>query len=241
MREPPSTFFHTGDLGDIIACLPIIRVMDGGKIVIGFREGPGFCRESMKGARFESIRPLLEAQEYIQGVSWGKYEEGMVDFSTFRKTPSNGQSLVLRQARHLGILVSLEPWLHVQANPATAGRVICARSKRYRNPQFLWRGLLDQHGDSVLFVGSPDEHEQFQIDHDRVVTYFPTDNLLSLAEAIAGARLFIGNQSCPFWIAAAMGAPLIQETSDKVQDSIIERENASYPLVCQYELAGRSA
>lgn len=224
-----NTFFHTGDLGDIIAALPTIREMDGGELVIGHRPGVGFCRESMEGGRFQAIKPLLEAQPYITGVRWGVLERGMIDFSTFRKTEARpGENLATRQARYIGVLISHEPWIHAAAGSLAAGRAVWARSMRYRNYLFDWQGRARRY--PGVFVGSPEEHADFEIHLARKVEYLPTENLLVLAETIAGSQIFIGNQSCPFWIAAGLGHPLIQETSPKVQDSIVERDNAEYPL-----------
>lgn len=219
-------FFHTGDLGDIIASLPTVRELDGGEFVIGHRTGPGFCRESMKGARFEAIRPLLETQPYIKGVSWGEPAKDMHDFSTFRKDPRRGEDLATWQARHIGVLIELDPWLTVTPSPISKGRTVIARSNRYHNPEFNWKSMM---GHNALFVGTMTEHLAFENEFGRV-EYLGTENLLSLAEVIAGSELFIGNQSCPFWLAAAMGVNLIQETSPKVQDSIIRRPNALYPM-----------
>jgi hypothetical protein len=40
--------------------------------------------------------------------------------------------------------------------------------------------------------------------------------------------MFIGNQSSPFWIAAGLHHPLIQETCLDVPDSIVRYEGANY-------------
>lgn len=78
------TFAIAGDIGDCIAMLPSIRHMGGGHVVItppppGVGTGQGFCRESMQGARYESIKPLLECQPYIHSVSWGRLPAGAID------------------------------------------------------------------------------------------------------------------------------------------------------------------
>jgi hypothetical protein len=62
-----NVFFHTGDLGDIIAALPAIRALGGGYLILGNRHGRG-GRELMSPERFAVIEPLLSAQPYIAGV-----------------------------------------------------------------------------------------------------------------------------------------------------------------------------
>lgn len=223
-------FFHTGDLGDIIACLPTIRELGGGELTIGHIEGPGYCRESMAGSRYASIKPLLEAQSYIKAVYWGNYVPGqMIDFASFRDLSTKpGEDLATRQARYVGTLISLEPWLEASASPLTQGMTVVARSGRYHNPNFDWSYYLKDR--KTCFVGLSGERKAFDEYTGNTIYHMPTDDLLELAQLIKGSDLFIGNQSCPFWIAAGLGHPLIQESSPKVQDSIIQRPNASYPF-----------
>jgi hypothetical protein len=221
-------FFSAGDLGDIIALLPSIRHMGGGHIVIGEREktgtGPGYCRESMKGDRFDAIKPLLEAQSYVRSVSWGDCPDGAHDMSFFRHTPPRRQeNIATWQARHLGLQnVSLEKWLNVP-NPIP-GPVVFARSARYHNPRFPIHGYCDRYNNAV-FVGSAAEHQAFEEVALRKIPHRKTADLLELARVLAGAERVISNQTCAWWIAAGLDRPLVQETcpEDEIQNSIISR------------------
>lgn len=220
-----NTVYHSGDLGDIIASLPVVRALGGAH----YRIGPGECRESMKGARFDAIRPLLLAQAYIHSIEWQEGPSGAThDLSCFRRDPRDGESLADWQARFLDIAIDLHPWLTAAPSAATAGRVVVANSGRWRNEAFPWTKLLRRHYRDALFVGTRNEHDSFQHRVSCRLEYLPTANLLELAEAIAGCRLFIGNQSCPFWIAAGLGVPVIQEICPACPNSIIERPNAQY-------------
>lgn len=224
-KKRENVFLHAGDIGDIIACLPTIRAMGGGNLVIG----PGYCRESMFGARFDAIKPLLEAQSYIRSVEWMSEPIGITeDFSTFRKNHIKGESLAHWQARHLGVEISLEPWLDVGPIRRDPALVIFARSPRYHFPHFPWFKLIKQHKDAV-FVGAPSEHVTFCEEFRCKIGYQPTGDLLELAKLIASAGAFYGNQSCPFWIAAGLGVNLTQEVWPHDANSIIPRPNASYP------------
>jgi len=226
-RAVEAVFYHTGDLGDLVAALPVIRHLGGGHIVIGAPTEvgtgqPGFCRESMQGARYEAIRPLLAAQPYVASVSWGERPKGCIDFSTFRHTkPIVGENIANWQARHLGISgVSLEPWLTVEAIPSP---VIFARSPRYHNPRFPWPDY-SRHYTGAVFVGLPSEHEVFQIAIGRRIEHAQTSDLLVLTRMMAGSPQVLCNQSAPFWCAAGVGAPTVQETCPirEQQNSIIE-------------------
>jgi len=220
------SFSHAGDLGDIVASLAVIKQMGGGSLFITDR-GDG-RRESMKGARFEAIRPLLEAQPYLNLVGWMDDPHTDHDFSDFRHDHVPNEDLATWQGRHVGVKTCLDPWLLAYRSPKSIGRVIVARSFRYQNQDFPWKRLVAQYRKQILFVGLPDEHRHFQIAAGAIVEYQPTRDLLEMAELIAGCDLFIGNQSCPFWIAAGLGVKLIQETYLQVQNSTIKRPNTKY-------------
>lgn len=217
-------YFSTGDLGDIVASLSAVRALGGGEYVIGFHEWTG-QRESMRGERFEAIKPLLEAQPYITKVEWSDHETDIThDFSTFRTHYRLHESLAHQQARHIGVEIDLNPWLSVDASKHD--RVVIARSLRYRNGLFPWRKLLERFTDRI-FVGLPVEHREFESSFGEI-EYVPTPNLLDLAKIISGAKLLISNQTAAWWIGAGLGIRTIQETYLKDTNSIIERPNLSY-------------
>lgn len=229
------TFGHSGDAGDAVAALSVIKAMGGGSMVFFDREKG--ARESMKGNRFQAIRPLIEAQPYIRECVWSDSPEGVThDFSTFRHDHKSGEDLASWQARHLGVTIDLAPWIMAYRNPESFGRVVVARSFRYQNREFPWRRVVSKYGKKILFVGLQDEHKAFQIENSCLVEWRPTKDLLELAEIIAGCELFIGNQSCPFWIAAALGVNLVQESHRPILNSIIKRSNARYLIHPPYDL-----
>lgn len=225
---------HSGDIGDIIASLPSVRAIPGDYIIFD-REGG--ARASMKGVRFDMLKPLLEAQPYIRQCRWSDTVPKLDhDFSSFRHDFEQGQDLATWQAKHLGVTISYDPWLISFRSPKSLGRVIVARSGRYQNTDFPWRRIVSDYRKKILFVGLPEEHKSFQIQNGCIVEYCPTENLLELAEVIAGCELFIGNQSCPFWIAAGLGVNLVQESFRMALNSIIKRPNAKYLIHPPYNL-----
>lgn len=222
---------HTGDLGDIIACLPILRSLGGGEIVVTeskFRDRGRSPRESMRGARYEAILPLLEAQPYVSKVEWQDEPTGIThDLSNFRTmVPIPRETLADWQARYLDIDVNLDPWLTVPAFEQH-GRTVIARSRRYHNFFFPWVELIHRCA-PVTFVGLPSEHAALEQETKWGFDYQPTKDLLELAMVIAGAKLMICNQSAPYWIAAGLGVPIIQETLEADPNSMVLRTNATY-------------
>lgn len=223
-----NVFVHSGDIGDIIAALPTISALGGGDIIITERlDGKMKGRESMKGSRFEAIQPLLEAQPYIGNVSWQDAPARFThDFRDFRNDEQYGESLLDWQARYLGVEASTAPWLQCRRSPVSLGRPVIARSLRYQNPGFPWNVVLSRHKNPI-FVGLPEEHAAFEKTGNRA-EFIETKNLLECAEIIAGADIFIGNQSAPFWIAAGLGVRLIQEGWPQQPNSQVRRPNARY-------------
>ncbi len=233
--SPPvadKVFAHAGDIGDCISSLPTVRAMGGGFYLVFEKrniDSVADRRESMRGARFEALKPLLEAQPYIRECAWSESMiDGCHDFSTFRHDFRPDENLADWQARHFSVEISHDPWLSCVRSPKSIGRTVVARSLRYQNRDFPWKSLISKHRNEILFVGLPEEHRSFQISNGAIVEYCPTTNLLELAEVINGADRFIGNQSCPFWIAAGLGVPLIQEVWPQGPNSIIKRKNARY-------------
>lgn len=227
------TLYHSGDLGDIIAALPLLRHFGGGKLLIG----PGFCRETLRGARFEAIAPLLRVQPYVHGVEWVEAPPaGCKDLSSFRGVYQAHRSLVDAQAVHLGLPeVDTSPWLIAPKVKANRGRVLFARSERYHNGFFPWFALLKRYPEAA-FVGTPTEHMAFCEEFRCRIDYLPTANLLELASVLSSSRLFCGNQSCPWWVAFGTGTTTFQESWDHDRNSMIPRSNAYYMTGPSFDL-----
>ncbi len=229
-RDKVSGFYHSGDFGDIIASLPVIRHLGGGVLYLGPHTHPGRGpREGMNPTRFAVIKPLLDGLPYLTKVEFVAGPPADVkDFSSFRQTPQlPAENLIDWQARHLGVddIVDASPWLLVPAS--LNNLVVVARSMRYQTPNFPWKQILRKYGQSVMFVGLPVEHQAFQQRVGRV-QFSTTKTLLDVAKLIAGAKFCFCNQSCCFWISAALGKPTVQETCLTELNSIVGRPGLVY-------------
>lgn len=225
------TMRHSGDLGDVISALPILRARGGGNIVLHDEHNrpPGHgARENLKGARYEAIRPLLEAQYYVSSVEWD--DTPREDPATFRATPRpRSESLLERQARHVGQWpLDTSAWLTAPgAQPHD--RVIVARSPRYHSQRgFPWREVAAAYKDKLLFVGLPAEHAAFETEIGRKVEHARTENLLDVARLIAGAGISYFNQSCPAWIAIGLGARMVLEVKPEFPNTSVMTNPRSF-------------
>lgn len=230
-----NTYLMSGDCGDAISALPIIRHLGGGIVVLALHVGPGFPREPMTRDRADFLLPVIAAQPYVEKAYFSESPTGIThDLSTFRLIKNAGPSELLTHwhARHLGLqpkAIDLSPWIHVTPSPETKGKVVIARSLRYHNMYFHWRKLLSKHRGRTVFIGLPFEYEAFAKTFGPI-DYRPVMDALEMAQLIAGSDLFVGNQSFPCWLALAMGSNLIQESYPPVPNSRIPRPNARFVL-----------
>lgn len=226
-----STVSSTGDLGDIVASLATLKHR-GGTYDYYLRDSP-----ATKGivGRADIIKPLLLSQPSINSVRIWRREP--VDWASedFRGGwHDKRRNLAMAHAHHAfdtGFIETLpdtsKSWLEVEPSSRTAGRIIINRSPRYQNNYFPWHEIVNHYGESLVFVGLPNEHKDFQENFGRV-SYLFTENMLEVAQVIAGSDLFIGNQSSCMTIAEGLKHPRILEGSINIPDCIYPPSNAQY-------------
>jgi hypothetical protein len=221
-------FLHSGHIGDIIAFLPSMRALGGGTLVItDHNHQPHLL---MEGFKFDSLKPLLEIQPYIDSVVYEKSPENIdYDVTGFRKYWGQ-HPIIEMQARTLGISnPSTFRWLDVDHVSRTYVKILCCISNIYPHDSFPWGKIVDKYRGQIIFVGLYDERGDFTSSFGSVDSIW-VNNLLELAQLIEGSALFIGNQSAPFWIAAGLNRPLIQETHPPLPDSIVKYKDAHYSI-----------
>ena len=231
-----NVYHHSGDLGDVVAAFPIMQKIGPGKLIISGKyyppgKGP---RESLRGARFESLQPLWQATDYLSGIEWQEEAGGVThDIGSFRiEAPWHaGNTLTQWQARGMGVELQHPPPVWLKVDAPYHGKIVVNRTARYHTPYFPWRLIVEKYHKDIIFIGLPSEYGAFQ-QHagNLLIEYRPTPDLYEAAKLIAGSKMFIGNQSVMFWIAAGLGHPLIQETYHQYysRDSIVPRDNAMF-------------
>lgn len=219
-------FLHDGNAGDVIYALPTIRAVKRltgvplhlflnldkpHKIPSHYRHPLGGVM--LNGEMFRMLHPLLSAQEYLDSCSVYEQQPVDLDLNTFRQA-----GIPLRSgniARWYNYITALHPdlsekWVDAEPDPSAAGHLLIARSSRYRNP-FIDYSFL-RHYENVLFVGVESEYMDIR-QYIPAIRWVKVDDFMAMARLIAGARLFIGNQSLPYALAEAMKVPRILETS----------------------------
>ena len=172
-----------------------------------------------RNADLDLIRPLLTRQSYItQATVWTGDQD--VDLDRFRGVLFRGFEGNYVEAYYRTFDLSFTPdvynetWLEADANKVAP--VVINRTSRYRCPNGTgaWQGLLEQAniGQNGIFVGNKDEHEDFENSTGFRVQYYPVQDFKQLADVIAGADLFMGNQSAAYSIAMGLGKASVLET-----------------------------
>lgn len=230
----------TGDLGDVIYLLNIIRQIPGAPHTLCLRSSPTTKAKGPEGVQrmFELLEPLVRLQPYISDVRIIQPSDP-VDWKSedFRNSGhySKGETLMRAHLKHLIKMKNIgedftasDPWLFgIDSSPRSKGRIVINRTGRYRNEQFPWTEIVAHYRHRLIFVGMHHEWREF-IGHHGYVEFQPTTTMLEVAQLIAGSDLFIGNQSCANAIAEGLKHPLIQETHLEFPDCIYVRPNASH-------------
>ena len=228
-----TSFTHCGDIGDLALSLATIKHRGEDAHCYLFNNG------QTKGIthRMHVVKPLLEAQSYISGVS--AWENEPVDWRSekFREYGmiNNGHSLAYNHAEAAmrdGFIQEMPDfsikWLSAESSARSNGRVVVNATSRYRNPYFPWGKVVSHYGGRILFVGMPDEHKAF-CESFGDVEYVPTKNMLEVDSLIAGSVVYLGNQSSAMCIAEGLKHPRILEGCLRVPDCVYPgAHNAQY-------------
>ena len=239
----PRIFHHTGDWGDVIYSLPTVKALGGGVMFLSDDNKfpyPRRSRERVTADWVNNISPLLMEQPYIERVH---YTHGLpfstdYDLNKFRlpwsKTGPDSLAPIWRlHLKAFGVdYPEDKPWLSVRNPISIADRpIVVSRSPRYRNLHFPVIHLAREYGDKMLFVGNEREFAGF---HNLMAAvgkkaeWYRTENLLELARIIAGAKVFIGNQSAPMAIAMGLCKNVIQECWQGNPNCLFRRPNVIY-------------
>lgn len=226
-------FITYATAGDIIYSLCAIKILGGGNLYLKLGYLDEFCRNVLgwwnqpntgriTEKDFQNIKPLLNSQNYLHSVDI--HNNQSIDYDLAAENwkfilPAGWQGNQT-QAYALGLGWDMsdmrlqskllrEPWLTpVDATVIPNKPFVINRTPRHRDNSstqkwvdFINKGLCEQ----AVFVGTEKEHQDWQIEFNASIDYFPTKDLLHLAQIIQGCQLFIGNQSAPLALAIGLG------------------------------------
>lgn len=216
ITRPPGgvafTWCHYGDLGDVVASLrAVYGLCAKHRCAAEYYLNPiRGTRELMTQERANLLLPLLEVQPYLAACGWKPERYGIALDTAIRKYGEERTLLADHYEKWLNepIPDTRQPWLTVE--PKAIAPVVINRTDRYHAPAFPWGKVVDRVGKQAVFLGLAHEHARFckQFGH---VPYYPTRDLFEAAKIIAGAKLFVGNQSACRNLAEGLKVPVFVE------------------------------
>jgi hypothetical protein len=232
----PATFRHAGNAGDVIYSLPAVRALSGGrKAQIFLQTGvPAFYVDGphphgdvrLTSASVALLAPLLQAQGYVARCEAWSGQAFAWDLDLVQRSPIRlDRGHIARwYFAVFGIAGDLtQPWLTATPEAGLAEHIVIGRSARYRNPVLDYAFL--RRYPRVACVGVESEYRELaqQVPN---LEWLRTDDFLQLAGIIAGARLFVGNQSLPFALAEGLKVRRVLEVCPRAPNVIPEGADA---------------
>jgi hypothetical protein len=251
-----TTFRHSGTAGDTIYSLAAVKQLGGGEFQIGIKNLEltvakyGYRPEEVDPAHrgryteqdYAMLAPLIERQSYITKVTpWNSGDaEPDVDLDSYRAVLYRQFEGNIVESYFRTFNLPLSPEMYTQswleADPLTEAAIIVNSTPRYRDPtahdtwlQMCQDADLEKNG---LFVGTATEHETFVQNTGCKINYRPVKDFLELAGLIAGADLFLGNQSMALSIAMGLGKSSVVELHkikpQQYSECYFPRDNITY-------------
>ena len=174
------------------------------------------------------LKPLIMAQDYIEDVKAHDGEKFDVDLNRIHNGVFVNMPYGPIQMWPWFVFPFMrcdlsEQWLHVPENKTLnvsgvnnkyprklEDCLILNFTERYRNTKIEYQ-FLRRYMNRLIFAGTDKEYNLFCSQWKLDIPYLQVNDFLELAQAIAGAKGFLGNQSMCWNIAEAMKVPRICE------------------------------
>lgn len=142
----------------------------------------------------------------ILGDNWSGEFINLNNFRNGLIPPFNTWTKLLSSTFNYGIPKDYK-WLNVDAEKQN--KVVIHSSTRRQNPNFSWHSLyqIDSKTDIVFVTFSEEEYRYFCAPGFPGTKVKFVKSFLEMAQEIASAKYFIGNQSAPFALASALDVP----------------------------------
>lgn len=258
MPNPPLTFKHSFNSGDLISILPGIKHLyevAGQKAIIYQRlnlpadyshsdnhpikddNGRQVC---MNEEMFSMMKPLVEAQEYVEKFEIWNGEKVDFDFDMTRwdsRMPLPGGDLHYWPTLIFPQLLPKvdEPWINVPPYMNTGKFILINRTERYQNPYIDFHFLKKYNSGLFAFIGTDEERNIFCKQWDIDIPHVIAESFYVLAMGIRSCRFFIGNQSLCWHLADAMKVPRILEVCTQYPNTFPTGEDG-YAFISQVSL-----
>lgn len=239
-------FKHSGAFGDLIYSLSLVNHLGGGEFYLhlnqidwigyhyyGSKPNP-VHQGRLTESDYEFMKNFMLDQPYIKHFSiMTDQTEITHNLDRFRPAfvghPSNYIDLYavtfgIRDPEQHRVMRNT-PWLSV-TTPKRIARTVINRTNRWLPPQLSPAWSESDWSKDAVFIGLANEYQDFVRATGYDIEHYPTHTMLDMAEVIAGADLFIGNQSSALALAIGLGKDFWCE---RRTDLPIERNECYFP------------
>ena len=230
-------FLCSGRLGDFIHQLYSVKRIceergEKAHIVVGGDEiGEAFNFSKPTPEAVEDLKDLLYSQDYIQEIeAYSGQDEASFDYfpARYRDCPLLWKSCWTSIHNHFFNLPSeynYGPWLKVVPDPMMEGKIVIHRARKVNTQGYPdrctdiidWDHLI-QNNDCVFIGFETWQYDLFvqEISPESIskLKFIVYDSILEFCRAIAGSKMFIGNQSSPLAMAQALDVLRLGELSN---------------------------
>lgn len=190
---------------------------------------------TMNRETFEMLKPLIEAQDYVEFYLPYEGQPVDMDFDKVRLEHFTNQprGSLARYLFHVYPQCATDlskNWLtiprHTLDDAITWENMIVINfTFRYRN-YLMDYWFLQQYQKRLIFAGLPNEHEVFCKEFKLDIPLLKVNDFEELVAVISLCKFFMGNQSMCYWIAEALKVPRILEIFTLIPNVVPEGEHA---------------
>ena len=217
-------FSHSGDIGDIIYGLPVIRAKGGGTLALF--NYPGRTYQPMTQARVDKLYDLFMYQDYIRDFYFSK-DKVDTSLNGFRDHLRNGRNTSDAHLSTHGLSWEhrVKAWLKVPS-PLFTTEVVVAWTPRHHSFDFPWSHVVNTYKNRITYLGFEDDFQEFTRKYGKGCNFYDAKDFMTIARVVEGCRLFIGNLTSITAIAEALKKNMISEGWNKVPANHFLRPNA---------------
>ena len=232
---------HSANAGDLIASLSGIKAQ-GKKATIyqaldvpaGYYQGATHPTTTdgimvmMNKKIFDMIKPLVEAQDYIESLQEYRGQVINVNLDKIRGEVFCGMPNFPIQRWISYVYPQLQSdvskaWLKVErVDLGLKDTIIINRTFRYQNPNLNYFFLKDYN---CVFIGVEQERLEFNKKWGLSLPHYEVRDFYHLAQALMDCKFFIGNQSMAYNIAEGLKSKRILELCQYAPNCFVTGEN----------------
>ena len=217
------SFLHSGNLGDIINSLPVIKEISKNKICNLFIEKNKLLPTQAQNLNHplgkyyltensvNKILPLLKKQDYIKNVNIFNNQKIDINLNFFRELPINFNIDSVRWYFHItGAHANLnESYIYADPHKDIKNKIVIMRNTR-RKSYIINYKFLKNYKD-LLFIGLENEYKDLKKEVPNL-EFYDCKDFLEVAEIIKASKFFLGNLSFGYTIAEGLKIPRLLES-----------------------------